>query len=284
MNDQKQPAAMTNVILETASPKGLVAGLAAIPISSTSADADKTFDTVPDIEIDLMHTTLLHIKWILVAEKEVRQPASYLRKVVLTDQGHVQDPIRERLSQILFPWQWTSCYSESPAHLLHTAPVTHLQGKGYPDLSTRRFLRSCLDCPCWSTTTPPPIFGLFDCDRDGINILQTYRQGSIALAHESASTVPEMKWLGLRLDDVVTGAADDAPLLPLSLVDRERIRAMLARQVNGGDAVQQQCFSELQKMLVLNVKAEIQLLDERPGGLVQWLEEKMWKELALLGL
>ncbi len=112
--------------------------------------------------------------------------------------------------------------------------------------------------------------------------MQTYRQGSIALAHEQASTVPEMKWLGVRLDDVVTGAADDAPLLPLSPVDRERIRAMLARQVADADVVQRQCFSELQKMLVLNVKAEIQILDERPGGLVQWLEGKIWKELALL--
>lgn len=207
----------------------------------------------------------------------------YPRKAALTYQGHIQDPSRERLSHIRFLWQWTSCYSEDSTHLLHTAPLTHPQGKGYPDLSTRRFLRSCLDCPCWSTTTPPPLFGLFDCDRDGINILQTYRKGSIALAHESASTVPDMKWLGVRLDDVVVGAADDAPLLPLSPVDRERIRATLARQVDGGDAVQQQCFSELQKMLVLNVKAEIQILDERPGGLVQWLERKVWNELALLG-
>jgi hypothetical protein len=33
-------------------------------------------------------------------------------------------------------------------------------------------------------------------------------------------------------------------------------------------------------MLVLNLKAEIQLLDDRSGGLVDWLEDRIWKELA----
>jgi len=114
--------------------------------------------------------------------------------------------------------------------------------------------------------------------------MQTFRKGSIALAHEQASTVPEMRWLGVKLDDVTAGAADDEPLLPLTLVDRDRITAMLTRQVADADTVQQQCFAELQKMLVLNVKAEIQLLDDRPGGLVHWLEERIWKELASLAL
>jgi meiotic recombination protein SPO11 len=128
------------------------------------------------------------------------------------------------------------------------------------------------------------VFGIFDCDRDGIAIMQTYRQGSIALAHEQSSTVPEMRWLGMRLADVVTGALTDEPLLPLTLIDRERIRAMLARQSNDADSVEQQCFLELQKMLVLNVKAETQILDDRPGGLVQWLEERIWRELASAAL
>ena len=55
---------------------------------------------------------------------------------------------------------------------------------------------------------------------------------------------------------------------------------MLARQGTGLDNVQQQCRSELQEMLVRNLKTEIQLLDDRPGGLVDWLEDRIWKELA----
>jgi hypothetical protein len=33
-------------------------------------------------------------------------------------------------------------------------------------------------------------------------------------------------------------------------------------------------------MLVLNLEAEIQLLDDVSRGLVDWLEEQVWKELA----
>jgi meiotic recombination protein SPO11 len=84
----------------------------------------------------------------------------------------------------------------------------------------------------------------------------------------------------LRLNDVVEGAMACEPLLPLTLIDREWIRAMLARQSTSLDNVQQQCRSELQEMLVLNLKAEIQLLDDRSGGLVDWLEDRIWKELA----
>ena len=55
---------------------------------------------------------------------------------------------------------------------------------------------------------------------------------------------------------------------------------MLARQGTGLDNVQQQYRSELQEMLIRNLKTEIQLLDDRPGGLVDWLEDRIWKELA----
>lgn len=158
-----------------------------------------------------------------------------------------------------------------------------MQGKGYPDLASRCFLRACLDCECWNSTSHPPIFGLFDCDPYGISILQTYRQGSIALAHEHASTVPEMRWLGMRVDDVIRGATDDDTLMLLSLVDRGRIRAVLRRQTDEADVVLRECSSELRKMLMLNVKAEIQLLDDRPGGLLGWLERKIWHELAFAG-
>ena len=82
---------------------------------------------------------------------------------------------------------------------------------------------------------------------------------------------------------MVAGTVTDEPVMQLTVIDRERIRAMLARYSSDGDSVQQQCFSDLQKMLLLNVKAEIQLLDDRPGGLVQWLEERIWRGLASAG-
>jgi hypothetical protein len=92
--------------------------------------------------------------------------------------------------------------------------------------------------------------------------------------------IPEMEWLGMRLNDVFEGAMADEPLLPLTLINRERIHTMLTRQRTDLDNVQQECRSKLQEMLVLNLKAEVQLLDDRLGGLVDWLEERVWKELV----
>jgi hypothetical protein len=92
--------------------------------------------------------------------------------------------------------------------------------------------------------------------------MQTYCQGSIALAYEQSSMIPEMEWLKMRLNDVFKGAMANGPLLPSTLIDREWIRAMLARRATGLDNVRQQCRSELQKMSVLNLKVEIQLLDD----------------------
>lgn len=201
--------------------------------------------------------------------------------MALKDLGNVQKLGGERLDQICYGWQRTSCHRRQLNFLESKLSLTlFVQGKGYPDLATRRFIRACLDCDCWTYVQEPKVFGFFDCDRDGIAIMQIYRQGSIALAHEQSSTIPEMKWLGMKLDDVVSGTMTEEPLLPLTLIDRERIRAMLARQSSDADLVQQQVLSELQKMLVLDVKAEMQLLDDRPGGLVQWLEERIWRELV----
>jgi hypothetical protein len=44
--------------------------------------------------------------------------------------------------------------------------------------------------------------------------------------------------------------------------------------------VQHECSTDLQNMLMVNVKAEIQVLDGRPAGLVQWLEQRIRKELG----
>jgi hypothetical protein len=71
-----------------------------------------------------------------------------------------------------------------------------------------------------------------------------------------------MERLEMRLNDVFEGAMANEPPLPLTLIDREWICAKLARQSTDLDNVQQQCRSELQEMLVQNLKAEIRLLDD----------------------
>jgi meiotic recombination protein SPO11 len=126
------------------------------------------------------------------------------------------------------------------------------------------------------------VFGLFDYDADGINIMQTYRLGSIKLAHEHGCTVPEMQWLGVKLDDVSPSALDNRGALELNARDRDKARAMLARREDFiGDALQDHCFVELRRMLILNMKAEIQILDLNPGGVAGWVENRLCKELGI---
>jgi hypothetical protein len=55
----------------------------------------------------------------------------------------------------------------------------------------------------------------------GIAMMQTYCQRSIALAHESSLTVPELKWVGFRLDDIMAGTMTDETVMPLTATDRQ---------------------------------------------------------------
>jgi hypothetical protein len=56
--------------LETASSKGLFAGLNLTRPTLGNVDGD--FQAVPDFSINLAQSSLRHIRWILVIEKEVR--------------------------------------------------------------------------------------------------------------------------------------------------------------------------------------------------------------------
>ncbi|KAF2402933.1 DNA topoisomerase IV, alpha subunit [Trichodelitschia bisporula] len=148
-----------------------------------------------------------------------------------------------------------------------------LTAKGYPDLSTRAFLRFL------SSHAPHvPILGLADFDPDGIEIFSVYKHGSMALPHENAALkVPSLHYLGI--DSAILSeqgnARQEQGLLQLSLRDRRRAMAMLRRApfVEGGK--EPGLRRELQVMLMLGVKAEIQVLEARDGGLVRWLKEAL---------
>ena len=156
------------------------------------------------------------------------------------------------------------------------------QAKGYPDLATRYFLRQLLD----HAPLPIPVFGLFDWDPDGIRILKCYMYGSKNLAQEHGCNTPEIRWIGLEAEDVVS--SEDSDNHSLHLTNRDRIAAvsMLASQEWQDDSGEmlpglQEPVAELRRMLMLNRKAEIQSLDETQGGLGDWLTEKLRTQLRL---
>ncbi|KAI0996799.1 hypothetical protein K3495_g11384 [Podosphaera aphanis] len=143
--------------------------------------------------------------------------------------------------------------------------------KGYPDIRTRRFLNFL------SSQYPEiPIYALVDFDPDGIGIMSTYKHGSLNLSHEKNITVSSMRWLGIKNHDILTGDAVPQKLLSLSPRDRRYAMKMLERaefQVENGDS---DCKTQLQIMLLLNLKAEIQILGSA-RSLSHWLDLKLLK-------
>jgi len=98
--------------------------------------------------------------------------------------------------------------------------------------------------------------------------MSTYKHGSMALAHESATlAVPSIQWLGVRSCDFLQ-EEDAQGLLKLTARDRRIAVKMLEKDV------EEEWRRELQIMLMVNVKAEIQVLGngEKLG---EWLDGKL---------
>lgn len=190
---------------------------------------------------DILSVNISSVKWILVVEKEAT------------------------FRSIAASTFWTTLSTNG---IMVTA-------KGYPDISTRAMLRFLSSPSPHNGFCAPPVYAMVDFDPDGIAILSTYKYGSKPLAHETSQMcLPQLQWLGLRSKHVLSGEAThaDQGLLTLSARDRKKARDMLGWQVLEGD---ENLRRELQVMLMLNLKAELQLLDATPGGMVNLLESSL---------
>jgi len=170
--------------------------------------------------------------------------------------------------------------------LLAVYPCSHDQAKGYPDVASRTFLRHVAD------QAPHLLMhALVDLDPDGIAILSTYKYGSYRLAHEDVTpglSLPNIRWLGVKSHHIsrtpVGESYADTKAMPelqglMKLTARDRTKAvrMLEWDLCAEDGPEQGWRQELQNMLMLNTKAEMQILDELPGGLVSWLSGELEK-------
>jgi meiotic recombination protein SPO11 len=142
---------------------------------------------------------------------------------------------------------------------------------------------------------------LVDLDPDGIAILSTYKYGSYRLAHEDVAqgdtpglNLPNLRWLGVKSHDIsrtpVGESGTNTSVLPqlqglMKLTARDRTKAMrmLEWDLCVEDGPEQDWRRELQAMLTLNIKAEMQILDELPGGLVSWARRGLESGQELLG-
>lgn len=190
---------------------------------------------------DILSANISSVKWILVIEKEA------------TFRSIAASPF------------WTTL---STSGIMITA-------KGYPDISTRAMLRFLSSPSPQNGFCAPPVYAMVDFDPDGIAILSTYKYGSKNLAHETSHMcLPQIHWLGLHSEHVLSGEAThaDQGLLTLTARDRKKVRSMLEWQVLEGD---QGLRRDLQVMLMLNFKAELQLLDATSDGMSNLLEENL---------
>ncbi|KAF2021165.1 DNA topoisomerase IV, alpha subunit [Aaosphaeria arxii CBS 175.79] len=163
-----------------------------------------------------------------------------------------------------------------------------LTAKGYPDLSSRRFLSQLAQhCP------RVPMYMLVDYDPDGFAIMSTYKYSSHRLSHETISAgdmhplaLPQLRWLDIKCRqmeraDTKEGEwihdwlANVSGLMKLTTRDRNKATQMLGWHACAEDGCEQQWRRELQTMLILNIKAEMQILEELPGGIASWLTHRL---------
>ncbi|KAI4115996.1 MAG: hypothetical protein LQ345_003517 [Seirophora villosa] len=154
--------------------------------------------------------------------------------------------------------------------------------KGYPDISTRALLRLLF----LSSYPPPRIYALVDFDPDGIAIMSTYKHGSFTLSHENANLkTPTIRWLGVKSEDLPInnreGGWDDSErtgFLRLCRQDRKKAVKILGKEHCNEDGPEYEWRRELQTMLMLNIKVEMEILSERKGGLEKWVEERLLQQ------
>ncbi|OKL64093.1 hypothetical protein UA08_00319 [Talaromyces atroroseus] len=170
-----------------------------------------------------------------------------------------------------------------------------ITGKGYPDICTREFVHLISDIATKNSssilrglkitppTATPRFLALVDGDCDGVAIMSTYKYGSMAHAHASAHlNAPRLEWLGTRIKDVVIeqnrngNDGEDWAMISLSHRDVKKVRSMLAKNpVFSEDGPELEWRAELQTMMMLNMKAETEVLYGTGGGLEGWIDRKM---------
>ncbi|KAI4723001.1 DNA topoisomerase IV, alpha subunit [Aureobasidium sp. EXF-10727] len=222
----------------TAGVKGLMAGAAVIyrrdgsKIDLTNVQSGVL---VPSME-EVLSVDLTRVRWVLVIEKEAT------------------------FQSVLSSEDWQEM-------MWHAVLVT---GKGYPDIATRAVTHFMTVASPQNGFAEPPVFGLADFDPDGLAILHTYKHGSEKMSQENAKlVVPRIEWLGLHSSTITDEDQThrNQGLLTLTLRDRHKAKKMLEwEQHSFVEAAHWR--RELQVMLMLNLKAELQILDSDPSGLM----------------
>lgn len=117
--------------------------------------------------------------------------------------------------------------------------------------------------------------------------MSNYKHGSWNTSHENAQlNVPGIRWLGLRSQDLFNGTDAYEPerpgLLPLSKRDRKMAKKMLEKPAMREMGREGEWRREVQVMMMIGFKAEMEIMDSHEGGIAKWAEDRLMDELARL--
>ncbi|XP_004298836.1 PREDICTED: meiotic recombination protein SPO11-2-like [Fragaria vesca subsp. vesca] len=135
-------------------------------------------------------------------------------------------------------------------------PSILITAKGYPDIATRLLLHQL------SRAFPDlPILALVDWNPAGLAILCTFKFGSIGMGLEAYRYACNVKWLGMRADDIELLPAE--ALVPLKPKDIQIAKGLISSdmlQVNYNIVLQESYREELRLMVESGQRAEIEAL------------------------
>ena len=157
------------------------------------------------------------IKWILVVEKEVSPPSSIPQSC--------SDKIQATLKALVERNYQNTC-------VLGKGMI--VTAKGYPDLATKKFIVATIaawkSCEC---CLHKPVFGLVDCDPDGLNIFKSYQSGTPHYLNELTYAIPELQFLGVQMSEVLPGMQSDEAFRRLTQRDRKLAKNLLLKATTG---------------------------------------------------
>ncbi|CAB3249815.1 unnamed protein product [Arctia plantaginis] len=159
--------------------------------------------------------------------------------------------------------------------LVRLRPVIIITGKGYPDVSTRQLL--CRLC----TEIRLRALALVDADPHGYEIFLTYKYGSLAQSHLSASLAcTSLVLLGARHSDIMTLAPNETRLT-LTERDKRKLQSLIKRPYLD-TSVGVKIKDELEMMLSSGIKAEIEALAPTAAALCDaYIPSKIIKDCYL---
>ncbi|ORY78968.1 Spo11/DNA topoisomerase VI subunit A, partial [Protomyces lactucae-debilis] len=176
----------------------------------------------------------------------------------------------------------TLCQSVSAAPASH--PCKNwllLTAKGYPDVSSRqalKFIEASITTSTDVSIRAIPLLCLVDLDPHGIEILATWKYGSVArAAHSRHLAVTSLRWLGVHVEEIADVAAH---MLPLTPADNRKADALLCRKWCTGSMQSRNWRQQVMRLKQLQLKAEIEILAEKQDGLLStltnWIQYGNW--------